>query len=163
MIDDLYRDLILEHYRHPRGAAPIEHADRRAEGQNPLCGDQCAVALAFDGDRVGRVAYRGEGCSISVASGSMMAGEIEGLPVERVRALMESVRAMLQGREPGPGVDLGDLEALQGVARFPVRVKCALLPWTTLEQALAGPPESGSAPRRGGDALSEPREGQRGT
>ena len=143
MLDELYRELILEHYRDPRGKAALERPDRRAEGQNPLCGDECSVALALEGDRVRAVEFRGRGCSISVASGSMMAGEIEGRSLPEVRSLGAAVRAMLQGKGVDAALDLGDLCALEGVCQFPVRVKCALLPWTTLEEALAAPPGDG--------------------
>lgn len=137
MLEDLYRDIILDHYRNPQGAAAIPRPDRRADGQNPLCGDECSVALTLDGDRVGEVEYRGRGCSISVASGSMMAGEIRGRSLEEVRALEAAVKAMLQGKGKDPALDMGDLEALEGVSKFPVRVKCALLAWSTLLEALS--------------------------
>jgi nitrogen fixation NifU-like protein len=136
-MEELYRELILDHYRSPRGAAPLARVDRRADGQNPLCGDECTVSVSLEGDRVGEIEFRAKGCSISVASGSMMAGEIRGRSLEEVRALDAAVRGMLQGRGRGAGIDLGDLEALEGVSKFPVRVKCALLPWTTLAEALA--------------------------
>jgi len=139
MLEDLYRDIILDHYRNPQGAAAILRPDHRADGQNPLCGDECSVALALRGDRVEAVEYRARGCSISVASGSMMAGEIKGRNLAEVRALEAAVKAMLQGKGKDPALDLGDLEALEGVSKFPVRVKCALLPWSTLLEAMARP------------------------
>ena len=146
MLEELYRDLILEHYRYPQGAGTVDRPDRGAEGQNPLCGDECSVALALEGDRVREVQFRGRGCSISVASGSMMAGEIRGRSLAEVRALEAAVKAMLQGKGRSPSLDMGDIEALEGVSRFPVRVKCALLPWTTLLEALARPaPGAGAA------------------
>jgi nitrogen fixation protein NifU and related proteins len=143
MLEDLYRDIILDHYRHPKGAGTVAAADHRAEGQNPLCGDECSVALSLDGDRVREVEYRGRGCSISVASGSMMAGEIRGRSLAEVRALGAAVKSMLQGKGRDPAVELGDLEALEGVSKFPVRIKCALLPWSTLSEALARPAGAG--------------------
>lgn len=146
MLDQLYRELILDHYRRPRGAEPVPSPDRRAEGQNPLCGDECSVALRLDGDRVARVGFRGRGCSISVASGSMMAQEAPGKSLEELRRLHRAVRDLLQGKGAPPGVDLGDMEALEGVAQFPVRVKCALLPWSTLLEALDCPGGAGGAP-----------------
>ena len=145
MLDDLYRELILDHYRNPRGAAGVERPDHRAEGQNPLCGDECSVALALEGDRVRAVQFRGRGCSISVASGSMMAGEIEGRRLAEVRALEAGVRSMLQGQGVDPSVEMGDLEALEGVSQFPVRVKCAMLPWATLLEALGAASGKGGA------------------
>jgi len=143
MLEDLYRDIILDHYRNPQGAAPIPAPDARADGQNPLCGDECSVALALDGEKVRAVEFHGKGCSISVASGSMLAGEVKGRSLADVRALEAAVKAMLQGKGKDPAVDLGDLEALEGVSQFPVRVKCALLPWTTLLEALARPVKGG--------------------
>ena len=146
MLEDLYRDLILEHYRHPQGAETLAAPDRRAEGQNPLCGDECSVALALDGELVAGVQFRGRGCSISVASGSMMAGEIRGLTLDEVRSLERAVKSMLQGKGHDPSVEMGDVEALEGVSRFPVRVKCALLPWSTLLEALAHAAGGAQAP-----------------
>lgn len=148
MLEDLYRDIILDHYRNPQGAAAIARPDHSADGQNPLCGDECSVALLLDGGRVGAVEYRGRGCSISVASGSMMAGEIKGRSLAEVRALEAAVKAMLQGKgKAGDGsLDMGDLEALEGVSKFPVRVKCALLAWSTLLEALSRPADGGGAP-----------------
>ncbi len=153
MLEDLYRDLILEHYRHPQGSGTVTRPDRRADGQNPLCGDECSVGLALDGDRVREVEFRGRGCSISVASGSMMAGEIRGLTLAEVRALEAAVKTMLKGGGRDPSLDMGDLEALEGVSKFPVRIKCALLPWATLVEALAGPAGGG---REGAAAGSAP-------
>ncbi|MHC4923993.1 MAG: Fe-S cluster assembly sulfur transfer protein SufU [Planctomycetota bacterium] len=152
MIEDLYRDLILEHYRCPLGQRPVLEPHRKAAGQNPLCGDECSIAIELSGEgetqRLERIEYRGRGCSISVASGSMMVGEIEGRPLPEVRALESAVKALLQGRtdDVPPEVDLGDLEALEGVCRFPVRVKCALLPWTTLVEALDHAPDEHRSP-----------------
>lgn len=153
MIDDLYRELILDHYRSPQGAGSIARPDHRAEGQNPLCGDECSLALSLDGGKVKEVQFRGRGCSISVASGSMLAGEIQGRTLAEVRALEAAVKAMLQGKGKDAKVDLGDIEALEGVSRFPVRVKCALLPWTTLMEALRRP-ASDAAPAASTRAVS---------
>ncbi len=140
MLEDLYRELILEHYRDPHGSAAVPGANRRAEGQNPLCGDECSVALEVEGDRVKAVEYRARGCAISVSSGSMMVEEVRGKSLAEVAALGDAVKRMLQGGGRDARADLGDLEALEGVSRFPVRVKCALLPWVTLGDAVAGKP-----------------------
>ena len=156
MLDNLYRELILDHYRRPRGAEPIPAPDRQADGQNPLCGDECSVAVRLDGDRLDKLAVRARGCSISVASASMMAQETEGRTRAEAEALDAAVRGLLQGKGRAPGVELGDLEALEGVAQFPVRVKCALLPWATLREALHRQAGRGSAtteePAKGGGA-----------
>jgi len=143
-LDDLYREVILDHYRNPRRRGALEHPDAHADGQNPLCGDELALDLALEGDRIADVRIQGRGCSISQASASMMAEAVAGKTFAEVEALIHRFKAMME-IEPGdagldasrPGAVLGDLEALQGVRRFPVRIKCADLPWTTLAQALA--------------------------
>lgn len=135
-LDDLYREVVLDHYRRPRGRQPLSHPSRHVEGLNPSCGDQIHVALAVEGDQVKELQVECHGCSISVASGSMMAEMVPGQDVTDVRRLIEAVKGMMQGKEPDPALDLGDVEALEGVRKFPVRVKCALLAWTTLEEAL---------------------------
>jgi len=145
-LDELYREVILDHYRNPRHQGTLEHADAHAEGSNPLCGDEIALDLALDGDRVTDVAITGRGCSISQASASMMAHAIAGKTIDEIRDLERRFK-QLMSIEDGGGDDLehedlealGDLAALQGVRRFPVRIKCADLPWTTLDEALAGP------------------------
>jgi nitrogen fixation NifU-like protein len=135
-LDDLYRDVILDHYSHPRNKGTLEPAGITGEGANPLCGDELRLSLLVRDGVVRDVRFDGKGCSISQASASMMTERIKGRPVEEVARLIAAVKAMMRG-EPS-GEDLGDLEALQGVRRFPVRVKCATLGWVTLEHALAG-------------------------
>jgi nitrogen fixation NifU-like protein len=143
-LEELYREVILDHYRNPRNRHPLAVADAAAEGVNPLCGDEVSVQLAFQEDRVREVSVRGHGCSISQSSGSMMSEAIKGLDRGEVRLLAQKFHQMLTSEngdshidQERPGSYLGDLEALQGVRRYPVRIKCAALPWTTLEQALA--------------------------
>ena len=144
-LDDLYREVILDHYRNPRRRGALEHPDAHADGQNPLCGDEISLDLAFDGDRIADARMQGRGCSISQASASMMAEAVAGKTIAEVEALIHRFKAMME-IEPGdagidpsrPGAALGDLEALQGVRRFPVRIKCADLPWATLAEALEG-------------------------
>lgn len=145
-LEELYREVILDHYRNPRNRTPLENPEISAEGVNPLCGDEVTVELRFDGDAVSAVSVRGHGCSISQSSGSMMSEAIRGLHRNEVVDLAGRFQAMLTGDEDdqvvldpeNPGKILGDLEALQGVRRYPVRIKCASLPWTTLTQALNG-------------------------
>ena len=142
-LDDLYREVILDHYRNPRRRGSLDHPDAHADGQNPLCGDEISLDLALDGDRIADVRLQGRGCSISQASASMMAEAVAGKTIAEAEALIHRFKAMME-IEPGdagidpsrPGAALGDLEALQGVRRFPVRIKCADLPWATLAQAL---------------------------
>ena len=146
-LDDLYREVILDHYRNPRRRGSLEHPDAHAEGQNPLCGDEISLDLALDGDRVADVRILGRGCSISQASASMMAEAVVGRTLAEVADLTHRFKAMMEIEEGDPGIDesrpgaaLGDLEALRGVRRFPVRIKCADLPWVALTDALRALP-----------------------
>ena len=151
-LEDLYREIILDHYRTPRnrGELPTPPAVV-AQGHNPLCGDEITVYLQLDGDTVTDVKVGGQGCSISQSSASMMTQAIKGRSVDEVRALVKRFKGMMsiedgdgaadgdQGDETAAAVSLGDLEALQGVVKFPVRIKCATLAWNTLLQALDEP------------------------
>ena len=135
--DALYRDLILDHYKAPHGRKPLDREDVVTEGMNPVCGDEVDVALQADEDGlVVGVRVVGRGCAISVSSGSILHDLIEGKTMAEARQHIAAVKAKLQGGRAPEGLDLGDFEALEGVKQFPVRVKCALLPWTTLDQAL---------------------------
>lgn len=148
-LEDLYREIILDHYRSPRnrGELPSPPATR-TEGFNPLCGDEIQVYLQVEGDTISDVKIGGQGCSISQSSASMMSSAIKGKTVEEARALIRAFKAMMSihehrlggdAEEPAeidPNVKLGDLEALQGVVKFPVRIKCATLSWNTLQQGL---------------------------
>jgi nitrogen fixation NifU-like protein len=151
-LEDLYREIILDHYRNPRnrGDLPVPPA-LRTEGFNPLCGDEVVVYVDMDGSQLRDVKIAGQGCSISQSSASMMSAAIKGRSIEEARALIRAFKAMMSihehtldgdGQEvaepvlPDPAVQLGDLEALRGVVKFPVRIKCATLSWNTLSQAL---------------------------
>lgn len=146
-LDDLYRDVILDHYRNPRNRGSLEEADAHAEGSNPLCGDVVSIDVRYDGDTVAEVTVNGQGCSISQSSASMMSEAVVGRSREDIRELVRRFKGMMSiegGIDPEldpdrPGAVLGDLEALQGVKQFPVRIKCANLAWTTLEEALQSP------------------------
>ena len=133
-LDDLYREVILDHYRHPRNKGTLAPADVVREGANPLCGDEIRLSLVVRDGVVLDVRFEGKGCSISQASASMMTERIKGQPVAEARRRIASFKALMRGEAPSD--DLGDLEALQGVRKFPVRVKCATLGWVTLEEAL---------------------------
>jgi nitrogen fixation protein NifU and related proteins len=148
-LEDLYREIILDHYRTPRnrGELPTPPAVV-AQGHNPLCGDEITVYLQLDDDVVSDVKVGGQGCSISQSSASMMSQAIKGRTVADVRALVRRFKGMMSIEEAGDGdgngdgsadVALGDLEALQGVVKFPVRIKCATLAWNTLLEALDQP------------------------
>jgi nitrogen fixation NifU-like protein len=141
-LEDLYREIILDHYRSPRnrGELPTPPAVM-AEGHNPLCGDEITVYLDVHDGVVADVKVSGQGCSISQSSASMMSQAVKGKPVAEVRALVRRFKGMMSIEEGDvaadePEVALGDLEALQGVVKFPVRIKCATLAWNTLLQAL---------------------------
>ena len=133
-LDDLYREVILDHYSHPRNKGTLTPADVVQEGANPLCGDEIRLSLVVRDGVVRDVRFAGKGCSISQASASMMTERIKGQPVAEARRLITAFKALMRGE--GSADDLGDLEALQGVRKFPVRVKCATLGWVTLEEAL---------------------------
>ena len=142
-IEELYREVILDHYRNPRRRGQLSGDHIHSEGQNPSCGDEFSLDLAVEGGVVVDAAIQGQGCSISQASGSMMADAIVGKSLDEVRELTHKFKVMMsieEGDDPvddeRPGSVLGDLEALRGVKRFPVRIKCADLPWTTLADAM---------------------------
>ena len=134
--DDLYREVILDHYRSPRGRKELQCPDVENEGLNPLCGDEVKIALKFEGDRVKDVAVNGRGCAISTAAGSMLAEVLPGKTREEIELLTQTVKRMMHEEIDTDEVDVGDLDALAGVRQFPVRVKCALLAWVTLAEAL---------------------------
>jgi nitrogen fixation protein NifU and related proteins len=135
-LDELYREVVMDHHRHPRGRAPLARVDARAHGFNPVCGDDVYLNLALADDRVEGVQIEGRGCAICTASGSMMAELLPGRPIAEAQAAAESFRGLMHGEPLPEDEDLGDLEALQGVQKFAVRVKCAMLPWVTLQDAL---------------------------
>ena len=136
-LDEIYRDVVLDHYKSPRGRNSLENADTTAEGFNPLCGDEVIIELSFDGDRIADVSVQGRGCSISVASGSMLAELLPGKTRKEAETILKAFKAMMHGEPLPEGLDVGDLDALTGVQKFPVRIKCALLAWTTLEDAMS--------------------------
>jgi nitrogen fixation NifU-like protein len=142
-LEDLYREIILDHYRTPRnrGELPVPPAVV-AEGHNPLCGDEIQIYLQLEDGIVTDVKVGGQGCSISQSSASMMSAAVKGRSIAEVRALVHKFKTMMSIEEADEDatddieVKLGDLEALQGVVKFPVRIKCATLAWNTLIQAL---------------------------
>lgn len=142
-LDELYREVILDHYRNPRRRGSLSGAHVHAEGINPSCGDEFSLDIEVENGIIVDAAMQGQGCSISQASGSMMMDAIVGKPVADVRDMTHKFKVMMsieEGESPvddnKPGAVLGDLEALQGVRKFPVRIKCADLAWTTLTDAL---------------------------
>jgi len=136
-LDDLYREVILDHYRSPRGDDDFDPASVQLDGFNPLCGDELSMKLEIVDERIARIHIEPRGCSISVASASMLAQALAGRSVQEALRLKDTFKAVMRGQQWPEGADFGDLEALEGVKNFPVRIKCALLAWMTLEQALA--------------------------
>jgi nitrogen fixation NifU-like protein len=150
-LDDLYREIILDHYRSPRNrgelASPPAH---RVEGFNPLCGDEVVISMVVEGDRLSDLKIDGSGCSISQSSASLMSSAVKGKPLDEVRQLIHTFKGMMSIHEASLGDDgagenepeeidldkLGELAALQGVVKFPVRIKCATLSWNALSQGL---------------------------
>lgn len=134
--DELYRDIILDHYRNPRNKGDLEPADVSVSANNPLCGDEVTITarLSADGSSVAELHFSGRGCSISQASASMMTEEIAGKPLAEALKVISKFKEMMLAEGEVEG--LGDLEALQGVKRYPVRIKCAVLPWNSLLQGL---------------------------
>jgi nitrogen fixation NifU-like protein len=158
-LEDLYREIILDHYRNPRNRGELPAPPAYVEtGYNPLCGDEITLYVQMEGDRLADVKLTGQGCSISQSSASMMSTAVKGKTLAETRATIRTFKSMMsihEQRLDGPGeadgdddttagasgssepeVALGDLEALQGVVKFPVRIKCATLSWNTLAQAL---------------------------
>lgn len=138
---ELYQEVILDHSKRPRNFGELAGANRRAEGYNPLCGDRETVFIRLEDDLLKDVGFRGTGCAISTASASMMTEVLKGKTRGQAEALFERFHDLITGRdgesEPG-ATELGKLTVFSGVREFPIRVKCATLPWHTLRAALAG-------------------------
>jgi nitrogen fixation protein NifU and related proteins len=145
-LEDLYREIILDHYRTPRNRGELDPPAVMAEGFNPLCGDEIKVFLLVENGTVEDIRIGGQGCSISQSSASMMSQAVKGKTVEEARAVIGAFKSMMtppsherdddHDHADEPKVKLGDLEALSGVQKFPVRIKCATLAWNTLTQAM---------------------------
>ena len=145
-LDDLYKEIILDHYRSPRNQGELEPPAHRCEGFNALCGDEVIVFVSLIDQRIDEIKIGGQGCSISQASASMMTEIIKGKSISEAEEIIHAFKEMmdiyeseLSGEETdgaSSSVDLGDLEALQGVVKYPVRIKCATLAWNTLTQSI---------------------------
>jgi len=144
-LTELYQSIILDHNRAPRNFRAMEGESRRAEGRNPLCGDHLTVWLRIEGDRVADASFVGQGCAISKASASVMTAAVKGRTRDEALALFERFHDLVTGHGPGPsGAPRDSLAAFAGVARFPIRVKCASLAWHALRAAL-GPADAAGA------------------
>jgi nitrogen fixation NifU-like protein len=135
-LEELYKEVILDHYRSPRNKGRLDPHHVALERNNPLCGDEIELFLRFDGDKLDGVAFEGKGCSISLASASMMTEKVRGLSTENASALAELIKRMMAGNDEGDAQSLGDLVSLKGVVKYPVRIKCALLGWNTLLEGI---------------------------
>jgi nitrogen fixation NifU-like protein len=138
-LSELYQDLIKDHSKKPRNFRALEGADRHVEGYNPLCGDRFTVYVKTDGDRVTDVSFQGSGCAISTASASMMTQCLKGKTRAEAEALFQRFHQLLTSDEASDDLEeLGKLAVFSGVRKFPIRVKCATLPWHTFHSALQG-------------------------
>lgn len=136
-LDGLYRSVVMEHYREPQNRRPVEGANVIAEGKNPLCGDDVRIELRVRENIVEDAGFSGEGCAISMASTSMLTEMLEGMRIEDAHALIRLFTRFIKGERNDLDVEpLEDLAALEGVSRFPVRVKCALLPFVAVRDSL---------------------------
>jgi nitrogen fixation NifU-like protein len=142
-LSDLYQELILDHNRRPRNYGTLEGANCEAKGHNPLCGDRLTVYLKLAGDRIEDIRFEGSGCAISKASASLMTEAVKGRTVPEAVGIFQRFQAMVTAPMDKPSEDasLGKLLVLSGVREFPVRIKCASLPWHTLKAAIARSPE----------------------
>jgi nitrogen fixation NifU-like protein len=137
-LDEIYKEVILDHYKNPRNKREMPDAELTCSKNNPLCGDEITVFVHAEDGKVLDVSFIGQGCSISQSSASMMTESVGGKTVEEVDQLSASVRGMLSG-EIEPDEDaFGELVALKGVVKYPIRVKCAVLAWDVLQEALSG-------------------------
>lgn len=136
-LDDLYRRVIMDHYQKPRNRGKLEESEGLIVNlNNPTCGDSISLSLKVEDGIVSDAKFLGEGCSISMSSASMMTDAVKGKPVEEALKLAQLFSDLMQGKEVDDSVDLGDIEALSGVTKFPARSKCATLAWKALEQGI---------------------------
>ena len=146
-LDGLYKEIILDHYRSPRNQGELDPPAHRCEGFNPLCGDEVILYVSLIDQKIEDIRIGGQGCSISQASASMMTEIIKGKSISEAEEIIQAFKEMMdiyeselsgeESAESSSNVDLGDLEALQGVVKFPVRIKCATLAWNTLTQSIS--------------------------
>ena len=135
-LDALYRRVIMDHYKKPRNRGVLEDGSHTINMNNPTCGDRIQLTFKVEEGIVQDAKFEGEGCSISMSSASMMTQEIKGKKVEEALKLSEIFSDMMLGKDHDDSIDLGDIEALQGVSKFPARIKCATLAWKAMEKGL---------------------------
>jgi nitrogen fixation NifU-like protein len=137
MLEELYQEIILDHYRRPRNRGKVDPADLQAHDSNPLCGDEMDITAKVVDGKIAELKFDGHGCSISTASASIMTQKLIGKTPGEATAFIESFQKMMRGDIPFGGKEMGDLKALEGVLKFPVRVKCATLAWHTASKGIA--------------------------
>jgi nitrogen fixation NifU-like protein len=137
-LDDIYKEVILDHYKNPRNKREIPGAELSCSKNNPLCGDEITVFVHEDAGTLAEVSFIGQGCSISQSSASMMTEAMTGRSVEEAEGLIGRFRGMMAGDADPTEEEFGDLVALKGVVKYPIRIKCAVLAWDVLQEALAG-------------------------
>ncbi|HXF36188.1 MAG TPA: SUF system NifU family Fe-S cluster assembly protein [Actinomycetota bacterium] len=138
MLEDLYKEVILDHYKNPRNKRELPGAELSCSKNNPLCGDEVTVFVHHEDGRVADIAFQGSGCSISQSSASMMTEAVRGKTLQEARALAGEFRGMMAGEVDPDEEAFGDLVALKGVVKYPIRIKCAVLAWDVLQEALEG-------------------------
>ncbi len=149
MLEDLYQEVILDHYKNPRNKRELPEAELNCSKNNPLCGDEITIHAHLEDGRVADIAFEGKGCSISQASASMLTEAVKGKSVDEAGFLTDEFRSMMQGGADQDEEEFGDLIALKGVVKYPVRIKCAVLAWDVLQEALSeAGTSSASAPHR---------------
>ena len=153
-LEELYKEVILDHYKSPRNKRDLPGAERTCSRNNPLCGDEITIHAHLESGAVAEVTFEGSGCSISQASASMLTESVTGKTLSETNEMIAGFRGMMEGRVDPDEESLGDLIALKGVVKYPVRIKCAVLAWDVLQEALSGDAPaaageaSGSAPHR---------------
>ncbi|GBD94539.1 nifU-like protein [bacterium BMS3Abin05] len=137
-LEELYQEIILDHYRHPRNKGKIEDPDIHEHATNPLCGDEIDISAKVENGVIKEVKFSGQGCSISQSSASLLTEALKGKTLEEAETFIAAFREMLAGHElpEDTGIDFGELEALRGVTKFPARLKCATLAWNTAQEAI---------------------------
>ena len=144
-LDDIYKEVILDHYKNPRNKRELPGAELQGHANNPLCGDEITVFAHVEDEAVAEITFQGAGCSISQSSASMMTEAVTSQSVDAAKALAERFRGMMAGDVEPDEQEFGDLVALKGVVKYPIRIKCAVLAWDVLQEALDGAGEASGA------------------
>src|SRR5947208_12980467 len=144
-LEDLYKEVILDHYKSPRNKRPLPDAELSCSRNNPLCGDEITVFAHVEDGRVTDIAFQGQGWSISQSSASMLTEAVKGKPVQDAERLAAEFRGMMAGEVEPDEDEFGDLVALKGVVKYPIRIKCAVLAWDVLQEALSGAGEAAAS------------------